>query len=129
MQGKLDLPDAVISPFFVLSSAIAMGLINFELMGFDLASTALEFTSDGYVSTVTYAGIISLLALLIAYATNRRDFSGMGFVELWVVVATVGLVIAPPFVPVLSGLLSNKFAGLIAVVIQAGGYYSLSYVG
>ena len=82
MQGKLDLPDAVISPFFVLSSAIAMGLINFELMGFDLASTALEFTADGYTSQVTYAGIVSLLTLLAAYATNRRDFSGMGFVEI-----------------------------------------------
>src|SRR6056297_1286642 len=61
MQGKFDLPDAVISPFFVLSSAIAMGLIGFSLMGFDLASTALEFTADGYTSQVSYAGIVSLL--------------------------------------------------------------------
>lgn len=129
MQGQLDIEDALLSPFFVLSSAIAVGLINLQLMGFNLASTALTFTSQGYTSTITYAGILSLIALLATYATNRRDFSGMGALELWVVIATIGLVIAPPFVPILGGLLNNTLAALVAVVVQAGGYYSLSYAG
>jgi len=38
-------------------------------------------------------------------------------------------VINPPFVPILQTLLSSRIAGLIAVVIQAGGYYGLSYMG
>jgi len=129
MQGKLDIPDAVVSPFFVLSSAIALGLVNFSLAGFDFASTALEFSGSGFTTTISYATIVSIIALATAYATNRRDFSRMGGLELWVVIATVALVITPPFVPILQTLLSNKVAGLVAIVIQAGGYYSLSYMG
>ncbi|WP_335999363.1 hypothetical protein [Halorientalis halophila] len=129
MQGKFDLDDVVVSPLFVLSSAIATGLISFTLLGFDFASTALQFTSDGYKTTISYASIISVLALLAAYASNRKDLSQMTNVERWILFATIGLVIAPPFMPVLDGLLTNKLAGLVAVVIQAGGFYSLSYTG
>lgn len=96
MQGKLDIPDAVVSPFFVLSSAIALGLVNFSLAGFDFASTALEFSGSGFTTTISYATIVSIIALGTAYATNRRDFSRMGALELWTVIATVALVITPP---------------------------------
>jgi hypothetical protein len=129
MQGKFDIDDIVVSPLFVLSSAIATGLISFTFMGFDFASTALQFTSEGYKTTISYASIVSVLSLLVAYASNRRDLSRMSNVERWILFATIGLVITPPFAPLLQGLLANKIAGLVAVVIQAGGFYSLSYTG
>ncbi|MFC7057986.1 hypothetical protein ACFQQG_07130 [Halovenus salina] len=72
---------------------------------------------------------MSLLALVTAFATNRPDFSVMGAVQTWVAIATVALVVVPPFMPLLNDLLSIGIAGAIAVVIQASGYYSLAYLG
>ncbi|AQL43935.1 hypothetical protein BV210_15035 [Halorientalis sp. IM1011] len=129
MQGKFDLDDVVVSPLFVLSSAIATGLISFSLFGFDFASTAFQFASENYKTTISYASIISVLALLAAYASNRRDLSQMTNVERWITLATIGLVLFPPFMPLLEGMLSNQIAGLVAVIVQAGGFYSLSYAG
>lgn len=129
MQGKFDLDDVVVSPIFVLSSAIATGLISFTIFGFNFASTALQFSSQSYKTTISYATIVSVLALLAAYASNRKDFSNMTYVERWILFATIGLVITPPFAPLVQDILSNKIAGLVALVIQAGGFYSLSYSG
>jgi hypothetical protein len=130
MKGKIDLNDAVVSPFFVLASAISVGLISFSLFGIDFASAAFEFAANsGQTVAISYAQIIAVVALLVAYATNKPDFSGMGAIEMWAVVATVALVVAPPFVPIIQELLSNDLAGLLAIVVQAGGFYSLSYLG
>lgn len=129
MQQQIDIEDAVVSPFFVLSSAIAVGLISFSLFGFDFGSTAYELTAAGYTTTIKWATLGSIIALGIAYATNKPTLSSMGLIETWAVVATIALVMAPPFVPLLSALLSSKIAGLVAVIIQAAGFYSLSYLG
>ena len=75
-------------------------------------------------------GQTNLAALVIAFATNRPDFSDMATVETWAALATIGLVLAPPFSPAVESLISSsQIAGIIAVVIQAGGFYSLSYLG
>ncbi|RXK46602.1 hypothetical protein [Halorientalis pallida] len=129
MEGKFDIPDSVLSPFFVLFSAVSLGLIGFTPLGFDLGSTALEFSADGYATQISFAGILSLLILLVAYATNRGDKSGPQPLQLWLVVTTFALVIVPPFAPLLNAFLGETIPGIIAIVIQAGGYYSLSYMG
>jgi len=129
MEGKFDIPDSVLSPFFVLFSAVSLGLIGFTPLGFDLGSTALSFSADGYATEISYAGILSLIVLLIAWATNRGDKSGPQPLQLWLVVTTFALVIVPPFVPLLNAFLGETIPSIIAIVIQAGGYYSLSYMG
>ncbi|WP_436934095.1 hypothetical protein [Halovenus marina] len=125
-RGKLDLNDSVVSPWFVLSAAIAVGLVEFSLFGFNFADPLINLPDGGGISA---AKIISLLALATAFATNRPNFDKMGAVETWVAIVTIGLVIAPPFFPLLDALLGNEFAGLIAVVVQSAGFYALAYLG
>jgi hypothetical protein len=129
MEGKFDIPDSILSPLFVLFSCVSLGLVGLEPFGFDLAGTALSFSADGYATEISYAGILSLIVLLIAFATNRGDESGPTSLQLWLVVATFALVIVPPFAPVLNAFLGETIPGIIAIFIQAGGYYSLSYMG
>lgn len=125
-RGKIDLNDGVVSPFFVISAAIDNGIVSMQIFGWDFAEPFLSFGAGAGVSTAT---VISILALAVAFVTNRPDFSKMGAVQTWVAIATIGLVIAPPFVPVISSILGYTIAGLLALVIQAVGYYNLSYLG
>lgn len=124
--GKLDLNDAFISPLFVISAAVDAKLVDFTIWGFDFANPLMSFSDGAAISTAT---VFSLLSLVIAYLTNRPDFSAMGVIQTWVAVATVALVIVPPFMPILDGILSVSIVGLIAVVIQASGFYTLAYLG
>jgi hypothetical protein len=132
--GRIDINDAVVSPFFVLASGVAAGLFELSLFGYDF-SQALWTGSGG--ASLSIANTVAIVALLVALLSNMNEHRGSGNplsqldgIELWVAIATVGLVIAPPFVPTLEATLgSSQMIGLIAVVIQAGGFYSLSYLG
>lgn len=125
-HGRLDLNDAFISPLFVISAGVDAGLFDFKLWGFDFAEPLVSFSHGG---AITAATLLSLFALGVAFATNRPDFSYMGAVQSWVAVATIALVIVPPFMPLLNEFLSIGIAGSIAVIIQASGFYTLAYLG
>jgi len=125
-KKKLDLNDAVISPFFVISAGVDAGLLNFTIYGFDFADPLMSFGGGADITTAT---IISVVTLMVAFATNRPQFSALGAIQTWLVIATLALVIAPPFFPLLDSLLNVTIAGLVAVVIQASGFYSLAYLG
>lgn len=124
--GKLDLNDAFVSPLFVISAAVDAELVDFVIWGFDFADPIMSTGPNSEISTAT---VLSLLALGIAYGTNRPNFDAMGYVQTTLAVMTFLLVVLPPFVPLLGGILSVSIVGLIAVVIQASGFYSLAYLG
>jgi len=127
---KLDINDAALSPIFVFTSAISLGLINPQWFGIDFSNEIATFTaSSGQTTVVTLATILSLAVVGYAYFTNRNDFSQFSKLEGWIVIATVALVVAPPFMPVVSEFLSGDLPGFIALMVQAGGYYTLSYLG
>lgn len=129
-MGKIDLNDAVISPFFVLASGVQAGLFSLVLFGFDFSSTLLTFGSGAAAVQLTFAKIVAILALAVAFATNKPDFDRMGAIETWVAFATIGLVMAPPFSPAIRAMLqTSTIAGLVSLVVQAAGFYSLSYLG
>jgi len=123
-RSKLDLNDAVVSPFFVIFAAVDVEVLGMDMFGFDFADTIINIGAG--ISTAT---IISALALVVAFATNRPDFSKMGAIQTWVAIATIALVITPPFFPILDSLLSYNIAGMVAIVIQATGFYTLAYLG
>lgn len=124
--GKLDFNDAFISPLFVISAAVDAKLVDFTIWGFDFADPLMTLSAGSKITTAT---VLSLLALIIAYATNRPNFDAMGYVQTTLAAMTVLLVVLPPFMPLLGGILSVSIVGLIAVVIQASGFYSLAYLG
>ena len=130
MQGKIDLNDALVSPFFVLSSGVAADLFSLELFGWDFAAALFTVGSGAAQVSISTANIVAILALVIAYATNRPEFDGWKLVETWTAIVTVGLVVAPPFAPPLEALIqASPIVGLVSVIIQAGGFYALSYEG
>ena len=122
---ELDLNDAVISPFFVIAAAIDGGIMDMELFGVDFSSAVI---SSGHAS-LSIATIIGVACIVVAIATNRPDFSTMGAVETWVALVTIGLTVAPPFIPALDWILGHTIAALISVVVQAAGFYVLAYLG
>jgi len=123
--GKIDLNDSVVSPFFVISAAVAVSLVDFTIWGVDFSSPLLSFGSV----TISIAKAISIMALGTAFITNRPSFGKMGGVETWIALTTIGLVLFPPFFPILDSVLQHTSAALVSVIIQAGGFYSLSYLG
>jgi len=125
-EEKLDLNDAFVSPLFVLSAGVDAGLLDMTIWGFDFADPFFSFSGGGEITAAT---VLSLFALVTAYATNIPDFDAMGIAQTWVAIATVALVVVPPFMPLLNDLLSIGIAGAIAVVIQASGFYVLAYLG
>lgn len=130
MRGRIDYNDAVVSPFFVVASMVSAGLLSFSLFGYDFAGTLFSLGSGAGAISVSIAKLVAIIALVTAYASNRPDFSDMTSIETWVVVATVGLVLVPPFSPAVESVIQqSQIAGLIAVIVQAGGFYSLAYLG
>jgi len=128
--GKLDINDAALSPIFVFTSAISLGLIDSEWFGINFGNEVMTFTAEtGQTTVVTLATVVSLGIVGFAYLSNRQDFSQLSKLEVWIVIATFALVLAPPFMPVVGEFLSGDFPGFIALMVQAGGYYTLSYLG
>jgi hypothetical protein len=128
--GRFDLPDAALSPIFVVASMISLGLIPSEWFGIDFANAVYTFSGSSGSTEITIATVISLAVIGYAYYTNRQDLSQFERLEIWIITATVALILAPPFVPILEDLISGgDFPAFIALIIQAGGYYSLSFTG
>ncbi|CCQ34319.1 hypothetical protein HLRTI_001520 [Halorhabdus tiamatea SARL4B] len=127
--GKIDLNDAVVSPFFVLASGVSVGLFDLTLFGLDFADPLFRLGS-GTTLDFSFAALVAILAVGIAYLTNGPELDNLGLVETWTVAITVLLVLGQPFVPLLDSILqSSPVVGLVALVIQAGGFYTLSYLG
>jgi len=125
--GKIDLNDGVVSPFFVIASGVSVGLFEFSPFGLDFGDPLITF---GQSMEVSFATIVAILALVIAFATNRPDFSKLGAVETWVTIVTVILVVGQPVMPLLDTIFqSTPIAGLVALILQASGFYVLSYLG
>ena len=130
MQGKIDLNDAVVSPFFVLASGVASGLFSLTLFGWDFSADLFVMGSGTGAVGISTANIIALVALAVAYVTNKPRIDEMQLVETWTAIATAGLVVAPPLMPMVESLIqSSALAGLVALIVQAGGFYALSYQG
>ena len=128
--GKIDLNDAVISPFFVLASGVQAELFSLVLFGLDFSEVLVTLGSGVGAIEITLARIIGVLAIIIAFATNKPDFDAMGGVETWVAFATIGFVLAPPFMPYLQDLITGSaIVGIVALVTQSAGFYSISYLG
>lgn len=127
MMGRIDIDDMVVSPFFVIASCIAVGLFPGTIMGVDFASNLIDFGNNAGLSI---ANIVAITSIGVVIASNEPDLSAMSGVETWVAIATIGLVLTPPFAPALETFLSSSdIIGILSVSVQSGGLYSLSYLG
>lgn len=128
VRGEIDLNDAVVSPFIVLASGVQAGLSDLTLFGIDFVKPLFTLGSGADALLLTVANLFAITALAVAFAINRSSLRAFTEVEGFVAVATIALVLAPPFSLVIENLIqSSAIAGFATRVIQAAGFYSLWY--
>jgi hypothetical protein len=126
--GEVDAIDLVLYPLFLFGGLVGLGLMQSPvLFGFSFADTLMSL---GPQTSVSLATLVSALSLVVVLATNKPDLtSARGSAQLWVVIVTFGLILAPPFVPLMSGLLGGGIASGIAFLVQTGGWTVASWLG
>lgn len=123
---NVNAADYLSFPVFIIAAAVSLGLLSSTILGFDLGATYSLGAGHGF-SVANIAAILSL-----GYVAYTNDWSGniaWKGIQGWLVVSTVGLLIAPPFLPLLQNTLAQTPAAITALVIQAGGFVTFSYVG
>ena len=143
--GEIDIEDALAGNAFALSAAITNGLATISIMGYDLAQSL--FVLEG--ETISAATVISVAALAIAYGTNRvhgpsqqeKDAAldtdlnaiakGDASMETYLALGTI-LIIGVTAVNLFGAhdyIVSNTWAGIVVLAVEAAGYYVISYLG
>lgn len=127
-RSQVDTVDLAAMPLFILGSLTELGLLgnlNLPLLG-DPSQTIVTLGSS---TDISLAVLLSLAALGVVIYTNQWTLSALGGMQAWVVIATVGLIILPPFMPLLQDLLSADIGAYGAFIVQTAGYTVLSYMG
>ncbi|SDJ63073.1 hypothetical protein SAMN05216226_106103 [Halovenus aranensis] len=123
---EVNTHDFLVFPVFVAAAAVALGILDSTLMGFDLSTTLLDLGENHALSIANGLAIASLG--VVAY-TNDWHSTEMTGIQAWLIVATVGMVIAPPFFPVFTETLAETPGALVALAVQCGGFLTFSWLG
>lgn len=110
---------------FSWGAATSLGLISDQIVPFvDAGQTLFEFGN----ATITIGRIASIGTLLGVFAHRDAPLRETSGVDLWIVYATIGLVVAPPLFPALENTLAAQPAALIAFTVQSTGFLLVSYI-
>ena len=123
---EVDLELWVLAPVFALAAAVSLGLVSSSLLGVDWLMSIWSPTESVDVSLAAAVSIAALGAVFVnrdSWALN--DFST---IELWAVYVTVGLVIAPPFIPIVQDTILGSVWAPIAWIVQTTGFALVSYL-
>jgi hypothetical protein len=143
MYGKIDVEDAISSSVFSLGAAVSTGIADISVLGYDLSGSV--FTLGG--SNVQLAAVLSVLALVVAYATNRvygssgsdarfetdlsEIMSGRATVETYIAGATLLIILANTFdIMGFNGfVMGSDIVGIVVLAVEAAGFYVFSWMG
>jgi len=143
MYGKIDIEDALFGTVFAASAFVTNGIANIDILGNDLGAAL--WTIQG--TDITFAFLLTLVALGGAYATNRVNRSsgksyeidtdlaniarGDAPVETYLAVGTAVLVLLTGLniLGVQEIIAGTAAFGLAVVAIESAGYYVISYLG
>lgn len=124
-EGVIDTEDAILAPIFVIAG-VAMSGGTIQWLGYDLNSIAYEFS--GY--SLTYAFILAVVALGVAWFSNQPEISKMEEEYTYLTIGMIVLLFAQEFVPTVSDFIAGStIAQLAVVLVYAGGFYAVSYLG
>ena len=129
---QLDIIDLPPGALFLLGALASLGLIDatIPLTGWDLADTAWTLAAEGEAVPLSVAKIMSLIGVLWALATNDIGWRGWTSLQMFLAVATFGLVLSPPFVPLLDAvLMGSDIAKVVSLTVQMYGFAVISYIG
>lgn len=127
-RGEVDPVDLVAMPFFAIAALFANNVIpGSEMPYFNPNGVLLQL---GPETSITYATVVALAALAVVIWTNKPRLNIYGGIQAWLVVVTVALILAPPFVPLLGHYIgSNMILGIVSFVVQTTGYVIISFMG
>jgi hypothetical protein len=122
-EQQIDTEVLLIIPFSI-GAAASLGLVGTDILPFvNLGDTLLTTGSiDWTIGRGT--ALVSLIAVLVNRDASVFDTGG---IDLWVAYATIGLVLAPPFLPALESTLAEQPAAIIAFVVQSIGFTLVSW--
>jgi hypothetical protein len=124
---EADAETYIVYPLFALGAAISLGIISGDILPvIDLSNTLATIGGIEW----TGARVLSLVALgaVMFNRDSSFDFAGWGTVELWVLYATLGLIIAPPFFPALQETLVGGVAAFVSFTVQSIGFVLITYI-
>lgn len=125
VQGKLDREDLFVWPLYMWSTAAALGLIQPDLLpipGVDWNQVLVEF---GHID-FTLATTAAVVALGYVYAQRDTSLTNLAGADLYIVYATIGLILAPPIFPAFEATVVEKPAAYLAFTVQNAGLLLVS---
>lgn len=130
MKSDIDVHEIVLGVLFALFGLTQLQLLNQStILGLDLLGSVHTFSSGGHTATISWAMIGAIAILAITMWTNDWTPSLTAGIDIWIIIVTVWLILAPPFVPILESVLTDSMLpGIIAFTIQMIGYGSASYL-
>lgn len=110
---------------FSWGAATSLGLISDTAIPFiDAGAVLLEFGN----ATLTIGRLVSIATLLAVFVYRDEPLQDTEGVDLWIVYATIGLVVAPPLFPALESTLASTPAALFAFTVQSTGFLLVDYI-
>ena len=110
---------------FSWGAATSLGLIGDNVLPFvDAGATIWEVGN----ATFTIGRIVSIATLLFVFFYRDAPLSDTNGIDLWIVYATIGLVIAPPLFPALESTIASQPAALVAFTVQSTGFLLVDWV-
>ena len=77
---------------------------------------------------LTIGRLASIASLVAVFVWRDAPLSDTGGIDLWIVYATIALVVAPPLFPAFQATLAEAPAAFIAFTIQSTGFMLVSYI-
>lgn len=123
---KINPMDFFAFPVFLIAACVNLGLLGSTVMGYDLGAGV----SLGAGHSISFASIVAIGTLAYVAYTNDWD-GGLTFnsIQGWLILATIGTLIAPPFFPMVADTIASGPAAIVALVVQVGGFVSFSILG
>lgn len=118
-------PELLLILPFSWGVAISLGMIE---------TTWIPFIDPGAVIfapgniQLTLGRIVAVLSLLAVFVNREVGFRATGFIDAWIVYATLGLILAPPLFPLFADTLAHGPAAFVAFTVQTTGFGIISYM-
>lgn len=126
-KGRVDPLDLLAMPIFILGSLVSLGFISgFVILGFDPAATLVTLPGQ---TAISVSNLISIAALGFVIYTNGPEWSLDGGFQVWMFWVGVGLIVSPPFIPMIDAILGGTVAAFFAFIVQSFSYTYASYLG
>ena len=130
-QGEFDIFDLLLLPAFLVGMMANLGIGGFGTWEIPVLEFALTDPLVTVESTEFTPGfLIALLSFAGTLASNEWGLFGVDMIHNWAVIVTIIFIFSPPMVPLVGEvLLGPEATSIMALVLVAGGYVAVSWLG